>query len=131
IMYPDGWRIYAIHGVRVPGDIIETPGSITPGRITAEGNAEIRRVMMEIYGLDRYLRDIGAQPVHADEYGELFRIDGMTMPVVRVITSTPEPDGSRNVYVLTAAREDCRTAHDAVASTFGLTADTYCPAVQT
>jgi hypothetical protein len=131
IAWPDGWGVYAVHGVRVPARIIERPESITHGEITSEKNAEIRRVMMERYGLDRYLADCGAKPIHADEYGELYRMPGMTLPLVRVVNSTPEPDGTSNIYVLTAAREDCRTAHDAVASTFGLTADQYQPAVET
>lgn len=66
IEYRDGWKVYAINGVRLPGDIIESPESITVERIKAEGNAEIKRIMRERYGDARYLQDIGATVVDMD-----------------------------------------------------------------
>ena len=91
--YPDGWSIYAVHGVRVPADIIEDRPSITIARIDAEQNSEIRRVMMELYGYDRYILDSGSEPIHADDYGTLYRKsvkDDEDIVMVSVINSTPE-----------------------------------------
>ena len=128
--YPDGWGVYAWHGVRVPADVILRPQDLTAERVRDERSAEIRRVMMERFGMDRWLDAIGAQPVQTDRFGELFVLDGFTLPLVRVVNSTPEPDGTYKRYVLTATR-DCLTAHDAVASTFGLTSDNYDPVIET
>lgn len=50
LLYPDRWGVYAVHGVRVPADVIEHPESITAARIQAESDAEVRRVMIERYG---------------------------------------------------------------------------------
>ena len=72
--------------------------TLTVERIRAEANAEVRRVMLEHFGFDRYLRDSGATRVHADEFGVLWRVDipdDEPLTMVEVVNSTPEPDGSR------------------------------------
>lgn len=96
IAYPDGWAVYAVHGVRLPAWIIEHPEQITVAKIDAESNAEIRRVMIERYGADKYMLDSGAKPIQRDRCGILYR---KTVPgdedlvMVRVLNSTPEQDG--------------------------------------
>jgi hypothetical protein len=143
----DGSAIYAVHGVRVPWDIIEHPKSITIARIEAEQNAEIRRVMIDKYGASRYLLDSGAKELHRDQFGILYRKDlpgDEPMVMVRVVNSTPEPDGHSKEYWLRvhpALRPMLRgqqlgepqkmTARAAVASTFGLRAEEYAPEVET
>jgi hypothetical protein len=52
--YPDEWAIYAWHGIRVPQHVIEAPGAITIKMIDGEANQEVRRVMIERYGYERY-----------------------------------------------------------------------------
>ena len=75
LAYPDGFSIYAAHGVRLPEYVIERPQEITPEKIQHENNAEIRRVMLAKYGEGRYLEDIGAQAIQQDAYGQLFRVE--------------------------------------------------------
>lgn len=50
--------------------------------------------------------------------------------IVRVENSSPEPTGEYKSYFL-QGRHDARTAHAAVASTFGMTAEQYRPAIET
>ena len=96
LLYRDGWGIHAFHGVRVDAWIVEHPELITITNIGAENNSEIRRVMIERYGVDRYILDSGTLPVHADEFGTLYKreVPG-DEPIVlcHVLNSTPEPDG--------------------------------------
>ena len=128
----DGWPVHAIHGIRVPSDIIEQPTSLTLARINTEKNAEVRRVMIERFGFDRYLRDGQIQEVQRDDFGRLYRKQVGTEPAmqfVRVVNSTPEPDGTCKEYVL-PVRNTVRTAHEAVASSFGLDTATYNPSFQ-
>jgi len=95
--FRDGWGVYAWHGLRVPADIIEHPETITLAQIKSCTNQELRRVMIERYGQSRYLLDSGAELVSQDECGALYRseIEGdEPLVMVRVLNSTPEPDGS-------------------------------------
>jgi hypothetical protein len=133
--YPDGWGIYAVHGVRVPADIIEDRASITVTRIEAETNSEVRRVMIDLYGPKRYLADSGAIVIQECKPGHyliglrsarLLRkevVDDEPIIMVDLLNSTPEPDGSVKRYLLRVdpsaydgeASRDCLAA---VASTW-------------
>ena len=91
IGYPDGWGVYAWHGVRVPSEIILHPELITAEKIEKEENAELRRVMVERMGYDRYILESGIALVHSDETGALYRKefpDDEPLVVVHVTNST-------------------------------------------
>lgn len=123
----DSEDLYFWHGALVPEAVILHPESIRVQDIENESNQEMKRVLAERYGLERYIRDAGLRKLQQDDYGELYRLPDSIFPVVVVTNSTPEADGTYKRYVLKAARRDCLSAHDAVASTFGLTAATYQP----
>ena len=143
----DGWALYYVHGVRVPAWVIEHPEQITAEKIRTESNAELRRVMVERMGLARFMADAGAEQIHEDEIGALYRLryqDGEEEVAVRVTNSTPEPDGTTRIYWLrvhpelrplrqtaqgiVAGEPQALTARNAVASTFGLRGEQYRPA---
>lgn len=142
LRYRDGWGIWAWHGARVPRIIVEHPEKVSVQRVEAEVNVEVRRVMIERMGWERYIRESGLKPIQSDDWGTLYRKDlpGDPEPLtlVRVTNSTPEPDGSRKDYILRVHHE-CRpllgdelfgqpqklTALNAIASTFGLTGAEY------
>jgi hypothetical protein len=147
VAWPDGWGVYAWHGIRVPRQVIEAPETLTAAQIKAEPNAEIRRVMLTRFGEDRFVRDGALERVHADDVGTLYRFDGATL-AVRVLNSTPETDGSQKPYWLYVHPElrpmrrlangavdlgkpQALTARNAVASTFGLRGAEYAPAAET
>src|SRR6185369_9737761 len=162
IAWRDGWALYGSHGVRVPAHVIDAPASITVAEIEAEANAEVRRVMIERYGAARYLLDSGAKAVNRTKYGVLYRKEvenDEPIVMVRLLNSTPEPDGiltsaearaefGARIFNRTAARAgatpDSRwkaymlrvpptvaDATEAVAWLSGKTADTYQPLVET
>ena len=147
IAYPDGWRIYAWHGVVVPERVIEHPDCLTAAQIRDERNAEVRRVMLERFGTARYIREIGAHKLHSDDVGTLWRADlarDEPLVMVQVLNSTPEPDGSVKEFWLrvhpelrplladgTLGAPQARTARNAVASTFGKRGHEYAPAIET
>ncbi|MFB8138979.1 DUF6745 domain-containing protein [Streptomyces parvus] len=133
LAYGDGFALHAWRGMPVPAAFLEELSSLTPERIRAEENAELRRVMLEYYGYDRYLTESGAEPVHRDETGILWRIalDGdEDVVMVEVVNSTPEPDGTYRTYWLRVP-PTTRTAKDGVAWTFGLDGAAYAPVRQT
>ncbi|MFD4796562.1 hypothetical protein OG473_05025 [Streptomyces anulatus] len=133
LAYGDGFALHAWRGMPVPAAFLAELPSLTPERIRSEENAELRRVMLEYYGYDRYLTESGAEPVHRDETGILWRIalDGdEDVVMVEVVNSTPEPDGTYRTYWLRVPPAT-RTAKDGVAWTFGLDGAAYAPVRQT
>lgn len=133
LAYRDGFALYAWRGMPVPKDFLADLGTLTPARIREEENAELRRVMLEFYGYDRYLTESGAEPVHRDETGILWRIalaGDEDVVMVEVVNSTPEPDGTHRTYWLRVPPATS-TARGGVAWTFGLDAAVYAPAQQT
>ena len=89
--------------------------------------------MIELYGQTRYLMDSGAKEISRDEFGILYRkeiVDDEPLVMVKVVNSTPEPDGSFKDYFIRVP-PDMETAHAAVAWTFDKTPETYSPLIQT
>jgi hypothetical protein len=88
--------------------------------------------MIDRYGYDRYLADVDAKPVAHDSFGDLYEIKSGQLPIkiVKVVNSTPEPDGTSKLYFL-KGRHSSRSAHECVASTFGLKPEAYKPAIET
>ncbi|MGW0604881.1 DUF6745 domain-containing protein [Streptomyces sp. NPDC002640] len=133
LAFPDGFALYAWRGMPVPAEFLSGLSSLTPERIRDEENAELRRVMLEHYGYDRYLADSGARPVHRDGTGVLWRIglpSDEPVVMVEVVNSTAEPDGTFRTYWLRVPPRT-RTAREGVAWTFGLAADAYAPLRET
>jgi hypothetical protein len=136
--------LYYWHGVLVPAKVVLQPERITLADIDLEPNTEVRRVMMTRYGYARYLRDSGAQCVHAlpDNYyvrglqgAKLYRLARRAdtdVVMVAVRNSTPEPDGTRKEYMLRVDPraydgEAGRNSHAAVASTWRVGGKLYFP----
>ncbi|MET9926856.1 MULTISPECIES: DUF6745 domain-containing protein [unclassified Streptomyces] len=133
LAYRDGFALHAWRGMPVPAAFLAELASLSPQRIREEENAELRRVMLEYYGYDRYLTESGAEPVHRDETGILWRIaleGDEDVVMVEVVNSTPEPDGTHRTYWLRVPPAT-RTAKDGVAWTFGLDGAAYAPVRQT
>jgi hypothetical protein len=133
-------NLYFWHGVMVPAFVVTKPEWITLKHIGDEENAEVRRVFIERYGLSRYLLDSGAKKLGEDEFGELYRTEipgDEPLVMVKVLNSTPEPDGSLKPYFLRVHPElrpllkdglgdsQAPSPLNAIASTFGMTGKEY------
>ncbi|MFI0237805.1 DUF6745 domain-containing protein [Streptomyces sp. NPDC016845] len=133
LAFPDGFALHAWRGMPVPAGFLAGLAGLTPQRIRDEENAELRRVMLEHFGYDRYLTESGAEPVHRDSTGVLWRVQlpgDEDVVMVEVVNSTPEPDGTHRTYWLRVPPRT-RTAREGVAWTFGLQADAYEPRRET
>ncbi|HEX4812063.1 MAG TPA: hypothetical protein VFV66_04865 [Nonomuraea sp.] len=127
--YADGFALHAWHGMPVPAEFGAAMSDLTAERIRGEENTELRRVMLEHFGYDRYLAESDAKPVHRDETGVLWRIelpDDEPIAMVEVVNSTPEPDGTRRTYFLRVPPW-VRGAREGVAWTFGVAESDYRP----
>jgi len=100
LVYPDGWGIHAWHGVRTEPWVTMTPAEqITAAQVTGERNQEVRRILVERIGAERYMELAGGKVVARDDWGTLWEAKApLPMRVVEVLNSTPEPDGSTKTY---------------------------------
>jgi hypothetical protein len=128
ITWADGLAEWHWRGLMVPRSLIEDPSTITVAAIEAEPNLEMRRCLLERYGMERYLADSGAKEVARDDFGTLYR--RLDMAFVVVENGTPDALGERRKYVL-GVDSQASTAHEAVASTYGMTAEEYSPSLRT
>jgi hypothetical protein len=133
LAYRDGFVLHRWHGIPIPAEFAQTLRALTPKIIQEQRNVELRRMMLEHYGHERFILDSGAEPVQQDEAGKLWRVtltrdEPITM--VEVVNSTAEPDGGFRTYWLRVPPHT-RTAREAVAWTFGLAEQEYRPQVQT
>lgn len=126
LSFADDLRLYAWHGTMVPRRVVDSH-FLDADRILAERNAELRRMMIERYGLARFRREAEAQRLHRDRWGTLWRVpvrDDEPVVTVEVVNSTPEPDGRHRRYELRVP-PGMRSALEAVAWTFGLSPRDY------
>ncbi len=140
--------LFAVHGVRVPAWIILQKEKITPDLINKEPNSEIRRILINFYGTDKYLLDSKYEvlDIDKDQFGRQRRLlrkkilGDEDIVRVEVKNSSPELDQSYNTYYLPVHPElrpllsdterkfgepQKMTCHNAVASTFGKTGEQY------
>jgi len=131
LAYPDGAGLYAWHGVTVPKDVILRPDDLAPFDILHEPNVEVRRIMIERFGLDRLLSQTRSQCLDVDQDGRraLYRLRlAHDEPVVAVKVRCPS---TNQVYFLRVPPA-IRTCRDAVAWTFGFEKrEDYQPLVET
>ena len=141
VVYPDGWKIYAVHGVRIPEKIIMSPDQITISEIENESNAEIRRIMIDQYDIKykgKYLLDSGAKIIDKDkdQFGKPLILykkeinDDEPIVMIKMINSTPEPDNSFKEYFLRVP-PDIKKAKEAIAWTFNVESENYNPIIET
>ena len=124
IGYPSGWGLWHWHGVQVPERVILSPELLTPREIIEERNAEVRRVMIERYGQDRFVIDSGAAVLDRGADGELLAIDLPGDPEGQLVALRLRCPSTSAVYVIRVP-PDQRHFVAAKAWTFGLTRSQY------
>ncbi|MBI2810736.1 MAG: hypothetical protein HYX67_07915 [Candidatus Melainabacteria bacterium] len=132
IEYADGWGVYSIHGMTVSPKIILAPESLTIDEIINQYNLEIRRVMLERYGIEKFITNSGAELLNEDECGMLYRMPMKNDPfnMVRVLNRTPQADGTFRTYFI-AVPPNTTTAREAVAWSFQMESENYRPTIET
>lgn len=138
VRYDDGWELYAIEGMPVPSEWITDPESITPAAIRRQRNQELRRIMMQQYGLERFMQADGGRVIDedVDELGLPRRLwftrNGRAAEAIvalEVQNSSLEPDGSRRTFYLRVPPHLQRVVQ-AAAWTFSLEENEYKPRFQ-
>ena len=117
IAYPDGVAIYVIHGHVVTEQIVMRPETITLDQIDKETNPETRRILIQRFGVTKYLRETEATVIDTDR----LNFEGSSIRTLiqdnkghRWLIGT---DGSTGRVYHMPAPEDartCREAHEAM-----------------
>jgi hypothetical protein len=131
ITFPDGWAIYHWHGLRVSEDIIMKP--ISFDQIMAEENAEIKRVMIERFGENNFVKSLSVEPLDASEWGKFYRVDyGDTEPLclVRVVDPSTDRVYFNQVPPVDDSGQPMLRAKQAIAWRFGLSEQEYMPLIE-
>lgn len=92
VEWVNGDKHYFVKGIEVPESWIES--KVTLENIQEAQNTELRRIAMELYGYKEYVIDSGAKKIHADEWGELYKLevlDDEPIVMVSVLNSACEP----------------------------------------
>jgi hypothetical protein len=118
----DGSALYAIHGVRVPAWLVETPAErLDPRQLLTIDNAEVRRCFVTKVGIERVCHALKALEVDQDGSYTLLMLDlgdGRQRPYLRMANpSVPE------VWHVEGVHPDCRTVQDALNFRNGLRPD--------
>jgi hypothetical protein len=125
LVYVDGFRLYAWHGIRMPADVVECAWSVQ--QIMTEPDAEVRLCAIERMGWDEFVRnarltEVDQCPDPANPGQRLLLYDvppTVLYSPVRVLiraNATVERDGSRDAFGLMVPT-DCATALSAAAWT--------------
>lgn len=132
-----GSLCYYFRGVRVPKHYFTKPETLTMKEILEHPNMEVRRVGLQIYGLDRIDTEGKFVVIDTDQNKQqLLHIDinagGDLNPsaFVKVFNSTLDSDGTAKTYFL-AVPPDIETVKEAIAWTFRLPKQEYNPQQET
>ena len=131
----------ALNDVVVPPTAVFEPERITLRDVLAEREIPVRRILLELFGLERFLRESGAPVIDRVEDeaalgglagAELYRQElagDEPLVVVKVRNSTPETDGEFQVFHLRVP-PGTRSCRQAIAWSFGLAEADYAPQVE-
>ena len=113
------------------GDI----GSMDPKAISSIGNLELRSALIETYGFQRFMEELGYEVEVEDPWGKLIVMkspppSGPNVRGVLVRNSTAEPDGTFKDYILHVP-PGMERPRQAIAWTFGLEEEDYAPELET
>ena len=125
--YRDGCGVYAFQGVRVSPEFLFAPHTMDPAAILAERNMEVRRVMIERFGIKRLVETTRAEVLDEDKHRTLYRLRlSGDEPIVAVRVTCPS---TGHVYLLRVPPE-IRSCRAAVAWTFELSETEYAPVAE-
>ncbi len=136
VQWHDGTLLYFHHGVAVPDKLIEAPEEVTKEDIVAEENAEVRRCYQEILGSERFGNLLGLELIDkdVDRFGndlglyktaQRDKLAGTFIYFAEVVC----PSTQRRYFLCVPPH--LRSAREAVAWTFGKSADEYQPDIET
>ena len=141
IPWADGWGCYYVGGVLVPPHAVESPESITAEEVLSTANLEVRRVLIDQMGRDKFVAQAKFAVLHEDdhtailpddrrvtEHRRLLSIDmpGEDEPMVMVEVVCP----STGRQYLLRVPPTVKTCAEGVAWTFTQEEQVYTPSLE-
>jgi hypothetical protein len=119
VKFVDGWGVWALNGVRMTQEIVETPASqLDPKLITTTQNAEWRRELVRKIGIERICEALNAKCVDKEGEYELLMLtlgDRRKRPYLKM------RNPSIGVFHIEGVSPECRTVQQALNFRNGLT----------
>ena len=119
VKFADGWGVWALNGVRLTQEIVETPASeLDPKLVTTTENAEWRREIVRKIGIERICEALNAKSVDKDGEYELLMLtlgDRRQRPYLKM------RNPSIGVFHIEGVSPECRTVQQALNFRNGLT----------
>ena len=113
LRYRDGWGIWALNGVRMTQEQVETPAEqLNPQIVAQESNAEVRRELVRKIGVERLCAALNARVL--DRAGEMYELlaldigDGRFRPYLKM------RNPSIGVWHVEGVPPDIRTVEEAL-----------------
>jgi hypothetical protein len=130
LQFRDGWGCYAWHGVLVPEKLIMHPEGVTREDWLQEYDLEVRRVIQERLGNDRFVELVGGRCIDTGTRGNLIEVDLGNDPEGTAHYVQVKDASTQHQYYLRVP-PSIRQADEAVAWTFGLDEQDYQPRQET
>ena len=112
VLYADGFSVYALNGVRVSKELVETSAEqLDPHILFKETNAEIRREIVRKIGIERVCQKLGAKTLEKRWGYELLNIhlgDERIRPYLKMVNP------SIGTFHLEGIHPDCKTVEQAL-----------------
>jgi len=131
--WPEGPGLWFLQGVEVSEQLVLAPETLTPDEILSESNVELRRIMIERFGMERLVREAEAEVVHTTDEGTLYRV-----PLTHGIEDDDEWLAALEVTCPSTGRTFLlgvppwmRGVREAIAWTFGMRSREYRPVRET
>jgi len=64
IQYKNGFGVYCVRNIMIPEHYITQRDKLTPAMVDKEENAEVRAILLELYGMGKYIADSKSVCVH-------------------------------------------------------------------
>ncbi|HLV99520.1 MAG TPA: hypothetical protein VKT82_12670 [Ktedonobacterales bacterium] len=129
--YHDGWGFYAWHGVVVPERVILRPETLTREDVLTQENVEVRRIIQERMGSERFVAEVGGVVLDSSPGGTLYEVTLPEEDPEKVARYVQVQDASTAQQYFVRVPPTVQTAAEAVAWTFQVGVEDYHPAQET
>jgi hypothetical protein len=130
VQFRDGWSMYAWHGVIVPKKVIMHPEQLSRKDWINQSNVEVRRVIQERLGMERFVELMGGKCIDKGKRGRLIEVDLGNGPE-RIAHYVQVQDSSTERQYYLRVPPSITKADEAIAWTFGLSTRDYQPGQET